>query len=128
MIKIAIIYRNEQLNDEEFQIAERFRNKFMLTQLAIISFHEVDFSFDIVFLQKSLNESRALLISFVRRHLTEKSLSRINEVFDFFCDSRLLETAFKLNSTYREVMHNLVSDLNKSLDSENKNTTNINSR
>lgn len=126
VIKIAILYRNEQLNDEEFRIAERFRNKFMLTQLAIISFHEVDFSFDIVFLQKSLNESRALLKSFVHRHLTEKSLVRIDEVFDMFSDNRLLETAFKQNSPYRDVMNNLVADLNKSLDSENKNTININ--
>lgn len=59
--------------------------------------------------------------------MTEKSILRIDEVFDFFTDNRLLETAFKQNSPYQEVMHNLVVDLNKSLDSENRqNAVNIN--
>lgn len=124
MIKIGILYRNDQLSEDELQLAERFRNKFQLTQLTIISFYEVDFSFDLAYLQKSMNESRCLLKSFVQRHLTDKSIQRIDEVFDFFCDNRMLETAFKQNSPYQEVMKNLVADMNKSLDSENKNTIN----
>ena len=124
VIKIGILYRNEQLNEEELQLAERFRTKFQLTQLTIISFHEVDYSFDMNYLQKAMNESRCLLKSFVQRHLTEKSILRIDEVFDFFTDNRLLETAFKQESPYQEVMKNLVADMNKSLDSENKNTIN----
>lgn len=126
VIKIGILYRNDQLNEEELQLAELFRKKFQLTQFTIISFHEVDFSFDMNYLQKAMNESRALLKAFCKRHLTDKSLLRIDEVFDFFCDNRLLETAFKqpLSSPYKEVMTNLVADLNKSLDSENKNTIN----
>lgn len=126
VIKIGILYRNDQLNDEELQLAELFRKKFQLTQLSIISFFEVDFSFDLAFMQKAMHDSRCLLKSFVKRHMTEKSLLRIDEVFDFFGDNRLLETAFKQNSPYREVMSNLVADMNKSLDSENKNTVNIN--
>lgn len=124
VIKIGILYRNDQLNEEELQLAELFRKKFQLTQFTIISFHEVDFSFDLNYLQKAMNESRCLLKAFVKRHLTEKSLLRIDEVFDFFCDNRLLETAFKQSSPYKEVMTNLVADLNRSLDSENKNTIN----
>lgn len=126
VIKIAILYRNDQLNEEELQTAEKFRKKFQLTQYSIISFHEVDFSFDLNYLQRAMNESRDLLKAFVARHLTEKSLVRIDEIFDFFCDNRLLETAFKQNSPYYEVMHKLVADMNKSLDSENTNIVNIN--
>lgn len=127
VIKIGILYRNETLNEEELQMAERFRQKFQLTQLTIISFHEVEFSFDLGYLQKAMNDSRTLLKSFVQRHMTEKSLLRIDEVFDFFCDNRLLETAFKPDSPYQDVMRNLVADMNKSLDSEeNRNTVNIN--
>lgn len=119
VIKIGILYRNDQLNDDEFRLADKFRTKFQITQLAIISFHEVAFSFDIHYLQKSMNESRHLLKTLVRRHLTERSLSRIDDIFDFFGDNKLLETAFKLNSPYKELMDNLVADLNKLLDSEN---------
>lgn len=126
VIKIGILYRNDQLNDEELQLAERFRQKFQTTQLTIISFHEVDFSFDLHYLQKSLNDSRCLLKGFVASHLTEKSVARIDDVYDFFCDNRLLETAFKKNSAYHDIMTSLVADMNKSLDSENKNIVNIN--
>lgn len=121
MIKIGILYRNDQLNDDEFRLAERFRNKFQVTQLAIISFHEVDFSYDVAYLTSALNESRHLLKSFVSRHLTDKSLARIDEVFDFFGDNRLLETAFKQSSPYRVVMDALVLDMNKLLDTDNNN-------
>lgn len=127
VIKIGILYRNDTLNEEELQLAEKFRQKFQLTQLSIISFHEVEYSFDLAYLQKAMNDSRTLLKSFVQRHMTEKSILRIDEVFDFFTDNRLLETAFKQNSPYLEVMQNLVVDMNKSLDSENRqNAVNIN--
>lgn len=85
--------------------------------MAVISFYEVDFSFDLPYLQKSLAESHASLRSIVQRHLTEKSLTRIDEVFAFFGSAALLETAFRQNSPYAEVMGKIVADLNKAMDS-----------
>lgn len=85
--------------------------------MAVISFHEVDFSFDLPYLQKSLAESQAILKSIVQRHLTEKSLQRIDEVFAFFGNSTLLETAFRAQSPYAEVMGKIVDDMNKAMDS-----------
>lgn len=84
--------------------------------MAIISFHEVDFSFDLPYLQKSLDESQAALKTIVERHLTDKSLSRIDEVFTFFNDSKLLETCFRANSPYQEVVAAIVKDLNNAMD------------
>lgn len=84
--------------------------------MAVISFHEVDFSFDLPYLQKSLAESHACLRSIVQRHLTEKSMMRIDEVFGFFGSAALLETAFKQDSPYGDVMAKIVVDLNKAMD------------
>lgn len=84
--------------------------------MAVISFYEVDFSFDLSYLQKSLSESQAALKSIVERHLTEKSLGRIDEVFGFFSDTKLLETAFRTDSPYREVVGAVVGDLNRAMD------------
>lgn len=84
--------------------------------MAIISFYEVDFSFDLPYLQKSLRESHAVLKTIVQRHLTVKSLSRIDEVFAFFNDAKLLETAFRIDSPYREVVGAIVGDLNSAMD------------
>lgn len=84
--------------------------------MAVISFFEVDFSFDLPYLQKSLTESQTALKSIVERHLTDKSLNRIDEVFAFFSDPTLLETAFRHDSPYREVVAAIVSDLNSAMD------------
>lgn len=82
----------------------------------MISFYEVDYSFDLPYLQKSIAESHEALKSIVQRHLTEKSLSRIDDVFEFFGDPALLETAFKPDSPYREVMGKIVADINTAMD------------
>ena len=87
-----------------------------MAQMAIISFYEVDFSFDLPYLQKALKDSQDILKSVVQRHLTEKSLNRIDEVFSFFGDSNLLETAFKPESPYKDIMGRIVTDLNKAMD------------
>ncbi|XP_031621084.1 tumor necrosis factor alpha-induced protein 8-like protein isoform X3 [Contarinia nasturtii] len=116
VIKIGILHRNNQFSAEELRVVERFRSKFQCTQMAVISFHEVDFSFDLPYLQKSLEESRAALKSIVERHLTEKSLGRIDEVFDFFNDPKLLETCFRVDSPYQEVVAAIVKDLNSAMD------------
>lgn len=84
--------------------------------MTVISFYEVDFSFDLSFLQKSLSESQATLKAVVERHLTEKSLNRIDEVFAFFSDSKLLEMAFRNDSPYREIIAAIVTDLNRAMD------------
>lgn len=84
--------------------------------MAIISFFEVDFSFDLPYLQKSLSESQDALKQIVQRHLTDKSLGRIDEVFEFFSDSRLLETAFRPDSPYREIMSKIVADMNTAME------------
>lgn len=85
--------------------------------MAVISFHEVDFSFDLPYLQKSLSDSQAALKTIVERHLTDKSLTRIDEVFGFFNDAKLLETAFRIDSPYRDVVAAIVADLNAAMDS-----------
>lgn len=43
-------------------------------------------------------------------------MNRIDEVFEFFGDPSLLETAFKPNSPYREVMGKIVADINTAMD------------
>ena len=97
---------------------EKFRTKFNTLQMTIISFFEVDYSFDLGYLQKSLADTHAILKNCVQRHLTEKSINKIDEVFEFFNNPTLLEIAFRQNSPYRETMEKIVADLNKVMESE----------
>jgi Domain of unknown function (DUF758) len=81
--------------------------------MSIISFFEVDFSFDLNYLQKLISEVHQLLKEIVRNHLTEKSMNKIDEIFDFFNNPQFLESIFKADSPHRDVMGQIVSDLNK---------------
>ncbi|KAI9579464.1 tumor necrosis factor alpha-induced protein 8-like protein isoform X1 [Glossina fuscipes] len=116
VIKISVLHRNNQFNPEEQKHAETFKRKFQNTQLSVISFYEVDYSFDLPYLQNSIRESHDTLKMVVQRHLTEKSLNRIDEVFEFFTDATLLETAFKANSPYSDLMGKIVADINTAMD------------
>ncbi|XP_032590657.1 tumor necrosis factor alpha-induced protein 8-like protein isoform X2 [Drosophila grimshawi] len=116
VIKIAVLHRNNQFTEEELKHAELFKRKFQNTQLSIISFYELDFSFDLAYLQKSISESHEALKQIVQPHLTNKSIGRIDDVFNFFGDASLLETAFKPDSPYREVMGKIVADINSAME------------
>ncbi|KAM7346018.1 tumor necrosis factor alpha-induced protein 8-like protein sigmar isoform 3-T10 [Cochliomyia hominivorax] len=99
VIKIGVLHRNNQFSVDEQAHAEIFKRKFQNTQLSVISFYEVDYSFDLQYLQKSIAESHVAL-----------------KLFEFFSDPTLLETAFKPNSPYREVMGKIVADINTAMD------------
>lgn len=97
----------------ESRKSDIFYQKFMKLQMSIVSFFEVDFSFDLVYLNKLINEVHHLLREIVKNHLTEKSLNKIDEIFESFNDTKFLEELFKLDSPHREVMGKIVEDLNK---------------
>lgn len=116
VIKIAILHRNNQFSQEELKISDKFYMKFQNLQMSIISFYEVDFSFDLTYLQKLLTDTNKLLKEIVHKHLTEKSLNRIDEVFNVMNNAQFLEAIFKQNSEYRDVMGKIVCDLNKAME------------
>lgn len=119
MIKIAVLNKNDQFDAEEMDLAHKFQTKFHNLQMTIISFYEVDFSFDLKFLQNILADLHQMLQRLVKRHLTDKSHNRIDEVFDFFNDSNFLETIFRQNSPYRELMGKIVADIHKAMETGN---------
>lgn len=113
VIKIGILYRNDQFNQDELWTAEKFKHKFHSTAMAIISFYEVDFSYDRNFLLQGLNECRALLKTLVSRHLTDKSVNRIDHVFDFFANPSFLDAVFSHDGSHKEILASIVSDMHK---------------
>lgn len=116
VIKLGVLHRNGQFSPEELKQAERFKNKFQMAEMAIISFYEVDFSYDRNYLMAALNESHASLRFIVSRHLTDKSLSRIDSVFSFFANEDFLDAVFKADSEYREILGRIVQDLNRAME------------
>lgn len=116
VIKIGILYRNEQFSVEELGIADSFKKKFRTIAMTIVSFYQVDFTFDKNFLHGAFNECCSLLCQLVQRHLTTKSLGRINNVFSFFGNPSFLEMMFRVDSPYRSTLGTMVDDLNKMME------------
>ena len=56
IIKIGILYKNDQFNNEELKICDDFRNKFHFLTKSALSFYEVDYTFDKQHLSDSLKK------------------------------------------------------------------------
>ncbi|XP_063696753.1 tumor necrosis factor alpha-induced protein 8-like protein [Culicoides brevitarsis] len=113
VIKIAVLNKNDQFDAEEKQLANKFYDKFLRLQMIITSFHEVDYSYDQAFILPKIKEIHQMLKDLVRRNLTDKSLMRIDEVFEFFQNPEFLDKLFTQNPSYRELMDKIVADMNK---------------
>lgn len=116
VIKLGVLHRNGLFSTEELKQAERFKSRFRMAGMAIISFYEVDFSYDRNYLTSALNESHKCLQSIVSKHLTDKSMSRIDSVFNFFTNEQFLDNLFKADSEYRPILGRIVADLNKAIE------------
>ncbi|XP_076064188.1 tumor necrosis factor alpha-induced protein 8-like protein sigmar isoform X2 [Oratosquilla oratoria] len=116
IVKINILYRNEQFTPEDLKVANQLRTKFTTIVKTVISFFQVDFTFDKNFLIKNVGECRSLLKSLVGGHLTDKSIGRIDHVLDFFSESAFLEEVFRRDSQYRPTLQAIVDDMNKAFD------------
>ncbi|KFM59195.1 Tumor necrosis factor alpha-induced protein 8-like protein, partial [Stegodyphus mimosarum] len=81
--------------------------------MAIVSFYEVEFSYDRNFLLQALNECRALIKNLVMRHLTDKSIGRIDHVFNFFANPSFLDAVFSRDSSHKELLGRIIADMHK---------------
>nr|CAG4644029.1 EOG090X07NG [Lepidurus arcticus] len=116
VVKVGILAKNDQFSPEDLKIADQFRSKFHTTAMTVISFHEVDFSYDQKFILQLVTDCRSLLKQLVQRHLTDKSLGRIDLVFSFFGQPAFLDAIFKRPSEHHELMCRIVQDMHTLLD------------
>lgn len=112
VVKVAILYRNNSFSKEELQLVEQFQQKFKTISKTIISFYEVDFTYDVDYMKKVIKDSQELLQNFVKAHLTEKSLKRIEHVYGLYSDPKLLNAVFESGSTYRPYLAKISGSLN----------------
>uniref|UniRef100_A0A8D1AAY3 TNF alpha induced protein 8 like 3 n=1 Tax=Sus scrofa TaxID=9823 RepID=A0A8D1AAY3_PIG len=115
-IKIGILYRNNQFSQEEVIIVEKFRKKLNQTAMTIVSFYEVEYTFDRNVLSKLLHECKDLVHELVQRHLTPRSHGRINHVFNHFADMEFLSTLYSLDGDCRPNLKKICEGINKLLD------------
>lgn len=115
-IKIGILYRNKQFSQEEVVIVEKLRKKLNQTAMTMVSFYEVEFTFDTNVLSKLLHECKDLVHELVQRHLTPRTHGRINRVFNHFADVEFLSTLYGPRGNCRPNLKRICEGINKLLD------------
>lgn len=115
IVKIGLLFKNDKLNQNELKECNNFRQNFHIFVKSALSFYEVDFTFDYEYLSSILTSCRNSINSVIRNHLTDKSLKRVENVFDFFKERQFLEEVFK-NSKYSSFMDSIVKDTRVLLD------------
>ncbi len=83
IVKIGILFKNNQLSAEELKLCNNFRQSFHYFIKSALSFYEIQYTFDHELLHDRLKESQRLLHSIVQQHLTDKSKKRI-DVSNFY--------------------------------------------
>uniref|UniRef100_A0A452URI0 TNF alpha induced protein 8 like 3 n=1 Tax=Ursus maritimus TaxID=29073 RepID=A0A452URI0_URSMA len=115
-IKIGILYRHNQFSQEEVVTVEKLRKKLNQTAMTIVSFYEVEYTFDRNVLSKLLHECKDLVHELVQRHLTPRTHGRINHVFNHFADVEFLATLYSLDGDCRPNLKRMCEGINKLLD------------
>lgn len=115
-IKIGLLQRNNKFDDNDNKKISEIRTNLKSTAMSVVSFHELDFSFDRLFLIKSLERTRHAIHDLIKYHLTDRSQERCDQIFNFLSNPDFLDAIFHQNSEHHEILGALVNDINKALD------------
>ena len=112
IIKVGILYKSDHVNNEEIRLAEEFQKKFHKVAVTVVSFCEVDFSFDREFLAHQLKDCEAIIHKIIQRHLTVNSHKHVTNVFGFFLNGQFLDKLFQKNGIYESDLKDIGRCLN----------------
>ncbi|KAK0088221.1 hypothetical protein PV325_012755 [Microctonus aethiopoides] len=115
-IKIGLLQRNQQLGPSDDAKIIEIRSSLRAAAMSVVSFYELEFSFDRVYLTRTFERCRAAILNLIRPHLTDKSQERCDQVFDFLTNTEFLDSVFRQNSEHRQILGALVNDINKAMD------------
>ena len=117
-VKIGLLFKNNQFNQDELAMGAKLRTKLRHAALTVISFHEVDFTYDKTFLVKIVDECGDMLHQLVNRHLSDKSHSRINHVIEAFGNGTLLDRVFLTDGQHHHHLEAISQGFHKVVDAE----------
>lgn len=114
VIKIGILAHNNQFSEAENNLATAFIQRFNSLAKIFVSFHQIHFSYDKAHLISILEKLRDNLKVLLVHHLTEKSINRVDIIFDYFTQAQFLDDLFKCQTGELFRLRGLVAnDINK---------------
>ncbi|CAF3333811.1 unnamed protein product [Rotaria socialis] len=118
IVKLGILYKNDLFNEYELKYMDDFRNRFHSLAKAVVTFYEVDFTYDRVFLARMCKECQDLVHKIISTHLSQKSHIRIDYIFNTLSNLQFIDYVFNSNSTLnRAIVKDIVQDMNRLMDS-----------
>ncbi|XP_036061239.1 tumor necrosis factor alpha-induced protein 8-like [Onychomys torridus] len=99
VIKLAVLHRNNQFNQDELALMEKFKKKVLQLAMMVVCFHLVEYTFDRNMLSRLLNECQELLHDIIQRHLTVSQA--VNNVFHHFSDCGFLAALYNLFGKFK---------------------------
>eukprot|EP00091_Calanus_sinicus_P017431 TRINITY_DN37676_c0_g1_i1.p1 TRINITY_DN37676_c0_g1~~TRINITY_DN37676_c0_g1_i1.p1 ORF type:complete len:148 (-),score=62.66 TRINITY_DN37676_c0_g1_i1:206-601(-) len=94
-VKIGMLQRGEKFSLEERSSLALIQTTLRTVAKTLISFHQVDHTYDRLFLVKYLTELETLLKNLIRPHLTEKSVGRIEQIFGVVKTEEFLDQIYQ---------------------------------
>jgi len=113
-IKLGMLQRGEKFSPEEKSSLIKIQRNLRTIAMTLISFYQVDHTYDRNFVIKYLTELETLLKNLIGAHLTDKSVGRVEQIFGVVKTPEFLDSVYvpKKNIEMREIMGKVVSDLN----------------
>eukprot|EP00095_Tigriopus_kingsejongensis_P001775 maker-scaffold339_size202159-snap-gene-1.21 protein:Tk01775 transcript:maker-scaffold339_size202159-snap-gene-1.21-mRNA-1 annotation:"tumor necrosis factor alpha-induced protein 8-like protein" len=93
-VKVGMLERSDKFSSTEKQALFNIQRNLRTVAMTLISFFQVDHTYDRNFLIKYVSDLQGDLKSLVKPHLTEKSLGRIDQVLDFFSNAQFLDSLY----------------------------------
>jgi len=117
-IKLGMLLRGEKFSPEERLSMIQIQKNLRTVAMTLISFYQVDHTYDRNFVIKYLTELQTLLKNLTRKHLTDKSVGRVEQIFVAVNSPDFLDSVYvpKKNMEMREIMGKVVIDLNSCLE------------
>ena len=117
-IKIGLLLRGDKFSPEEREVLVKSQKILHTVAMTLVSFFEVDHTYDRNFLVTNLSELESLLKSLITKHLTEKSVSRVEQIFGVMKTPDFLDNIYvpKKNKEMRDIMTKVVKDLNNCIE------------
>ncbi|MFH4975494.1 hypothetical protein AB6A40_002203 [Gnathostoma spinigerum] len=116
VMKLGLLARYDQFTEDEQPQLTSFQQQLHTLSLTVISFGTVPFSYDRIHLLRLMQGALAELLPIVRRHLSEKSVGRIQMVFDHISKPAVLDGLFNMNSEHSALRDQMLSDLELLID------------
>jgi len=117
VIKLSVLIKNEQFNAEETRLVNQFQQKFRFLAMTFVSFYQVEFTYDRLYLTKLMDECQSIIQTLIKPHLSEKSTQRVQMVFHYLGRAEFLDFLFRRDSRCRAQMDSVCQDLNQLLES-----------